>query len=725
MSFTVESKSQLAKLLATENLHVVHEKVPTASFNLQTRTLQCPIWKDMSGELYDLLMGHEVGHALYTPKQGWHDQLSDRGQNFKGFLNVIEDARIEKKIKRKYPGIKRSFHKAYSELMEKDFFQIGHRDFDKMSFIDRINLSTKIGIEFEFSNIEREMYDRVLSCETWDDVVDVAEKIYEYSKQEQKEILERTKALYYSNENDDSEYENDDLDLGDSDEDSNFSNDSYEDLNQNEDTGESEEDSEKYFDGVGQYDQDESFNPVCETDDNFRRNEYQLLDEQSKEYLYVNFPKPIYENILTPHNIVHKHLSDYYCIEKNSNELLSKFKERNDKFISLMAKEFEMKKSAKVFSKAKISETGDIDNNKIYKYLIEDNIFKKITKIPKGKSHGLILLLDRSGSMNNNMGSSIEQILVLTAFCRKVNIPFVVYGFGDCERSRYEDFDKTYPEKCFEYKENQRMFDFGRLYLREYLNSNMKKSEFNRAFKNMLELSYSYKFNLYRIPATEGLSSTPLNQTMVAIAPLAKKFKKNNNLDIVNTVIVHDGDADPTRSTSVLSEGINISHKSANIRSCNVVIVDRENKIQLKVEHIENQRTDIHEGMKNAIFEWYRQVTGSKIFGFFIVGSRANEIKKCLDRRYMETPDDMNTLSYEKLHQLFLEIKENKFLESKNKGYNGFYFIPGGKKLEIEDDEIVINGNVTSSKLVNAFRKMSKNKHTNRVLVTKFISGIS
>jgi hypothetical protein len=32
----------------------------------------------MSGELYDLLMGHEVGHALYTPVEGWHDAVNHR-----------------------------------------------------------------------------------------------------------------------------------------------------------------------------------------------------------------------------------------------------------------------------------------------------------------------------------------------------------------------------------------------------------------------------------------------------------------------------------------------------------------------------------------------------------------------------------------------------------------------------------------------------------------------
>ena len=98
---TIKEKSTLAKLLATENISVEYSKISTAAFNPKTRTLYCPIWKDMSNDLHDLLLGHEVGHAHETPAEGWHDAVCEKGLKYKGFLNVIEDARIEKKIKRR------------------------------------------------------------------------------------------------------------------------------------------------------------------------------------------------------------------------------------------------------------------------------------------------------------------------------------------------------------------------------------------------------------------------------------------------------------------------------------------------------------------------------------------------------------------------------------------------------------------------------------------------
>jgi hypothetical protein len=115
-AFTVEQKSQLAKLMANENITIQHQKIQTAKFDPKNRILYLPIWKDMSGCMYDLLGGHEVGHALYTPAEGWHDVAVDttKGRNYKSFLNVVEDARIEKKVIRKYPGLKTSFRKAYT-----------------------------------------------------------------------------------------------------------------------------------------------------------------------------------------------------------------------------------------------------------------------------------------------------------------------------------------------------------------------------------------------------------------------------------------------------------------------------------------------------------------------------------------------------------------------------------------------------------------------------------
>ena len=118
-------KSGLAKLLATENISVRHENIPTAYFNVRTRTLGLPNWDNASADVYDLLVGHEVGHALFTPNidlpKIYETIDADNIPAVKSFVNVIEDVRIEKKIKRKFAGLRKNFYKGYSELVEPIF----------------------------------------------------------------------------------------------------------------------------------------------------------------------------------------------------------------------------------------------------------------------------------------------------------------------------------------------------------------------------------------------------------------------------------------------------------------------------------------------------------------------------------------------------------------------------------------------------------------------------
>lgn len=734
--FTVESKSQLAKLMASENLRVVHQKIQTASFDVKNRVLYCPIWKDMSGELYDLLMGHEVGHALYTPAEGWHDALCEKGKNFKGFLNVVEDARIEKKIKRKYPGIKKSFVVAYQNLIERDFFGISKRDLNKIPFIDKVNLYTKTEgvISFEFNETERKLLDKVFACETWTQVVEVATEIFEYSRDEQQSLLQNSfnELMFDDESNDDSMEEMEEPESGESEE--------SEGDDESKDDGESEDDSddsdEETEDSSGS-DDENNFEPKCQTDEHFREYETNLLDEQCKDYVYVSIPQPNMENIYSPYDRVHKSLTEnfeYYYTKSQRKTFLTDFKNKNDKYISLLAKEFEMKKSARTYSKTKVSETGDIDVNKIYKYQIEDNIFRKITHVPKGKSHGLILLLDKSGSMRNNLYAAYEQILVLALFCKKVNIPFVVYGFNDSHFARAADFpeqDKVLPG--FSQNKLEHDMKVNDVYLREYLNSSMKKSDFNMCLNNIVTMIEALKSkHLMSVPhRAESLGNTPLTEAMIALKPFVKQFKKNNNLDIINTVIVHDGDADPINSFHVEQSNIAIIPSKQN-----VYLMDKKEKVQIKVESDKHYYYSFDDGIKNAVFEWYKKTTGSKIVGFFIVG-KGQEAKRNFCIRYVNKNrenlsqitgnKDLRSILYreEIVKILYEDLKKNKFVESFNKSYDSFYMIPGEKDLHIEDEELEVTGKVTKNKLKTAFTKLNRKKQTNRVLVSKFITQIS
>ena len=179
-----ETKSLLAKLMASEDINVEYrESATTAAFDTEGRTLIMPVLKDMTENSTDLFLGHEVGHALYTP-QGAIKEVVKKGNLFKGVVNIVEDARIEKMIQSKFPGLKSSFYKGYGDLMDRGFFDIKGQDVSELNFIDCINIHFKIGTRagVEFSDEEMTIVDKISNLRSWDDTLKVSEELYGHCK---------------------------------------------------------------------------------------------------------------------------------------------------------------------------------------------------------------------------------------------------------------------------------------------------------------------------------------------------------------------------------------------------------------------------------------------------------------------------------------------------------------------------------------------------------------
>ena len=194
MAVKKEIKSHLARLLATEDLIVEHKDVETAQFNVHTRELLLPLWDQASEYVYDMLVSHEVGHALFTPDQ---DPPKDIPHDF---LNVCEDARIEKLMKRKYLGIAKSFYRGYNDMHESDFFEVDGQDIASFNLADRANLYFKIGsfITIPFSDAEKEIINLISNAETFTDTISAAEALYNFCKQDhqdEEQVSEATEGV--------------------------------------------------------------------------------------------------------------------------------------------------------------------------------------------------------------------------------------------------------------------------------------------------------------------------------------------------------------------------------------------------------------------------------------------------------------------------------------------------------------------------------------------------
>ena len=441
-SVSKNQKSGLAKLLATENISVRHENIPTAYFNVKTRTLGLPNWDNASADVYDLLVGHEVGHALFTPSIDLPALCESIDPNnahaVKSFLNVIEDVRIEKKIKRKFAGLRKNFYKGYVELVERDFFGTEDRSLTEYTFIDRINLFFKGNGAFDvpFTDEEKSIVNEVASSETWEEVVELATRIYnDYSDDVDKDSIVDDGL---GEESDDGEYGDDDITSDGSGQEENSETDETEssDVESDDDSESGSDDSETDSD-----DENETFGKErpnkpseSETQKAFDDSAVEhLTDENASEPFYATIPSVNAEPFIIEQSLIGSWLDGSRNHLQNESLLDSyeKFKTDSKRTVNYLAKEFELKKNAQQHARASVSKTGVLNVDKLHTYKFNDDLFKRVTIVPDGKNHGLILFVDWSSSIIGSTLPIAKQVLNLVWFCKKVNIPSYNVKDGD------------------------------------------------------------------------------------------------------------------------------------------------------------------------------------------------------------------------------------------------------------------------------------------------------
>jgi hypothetical protein len=732
----IESKSNLARLMATENLVVEQKNVSTASFDIKNRVLTVPILSGkLSPELYDLFLGHEVGHALETPEAGWHTSITDLKVN-RSILNVCEDVRIEKKIKRRYPGLKVSFLKGYNELMKMDFFGVKDMNLAKMNYIDRLNIHTKCGarVSLDFHGFEEELLQEVESAETFEETVEVAKKIQAYMKEEQEKKKNSSADTSEIDEGEDSGEAKSFVTMpGDGD-------DSNDDPDESADSGdaapveESTEDSDEDGEAPGTSGEGSYEDGVMESKtDNFFREKEEELYENTKnvEYVYSNIPDLNLENIIVPYARIMKDIQeenmlypDFYkpdVLKANFN----KFRIESNKVVSYLCKEFELRKNADQMSRAKVSKTGELNMNKIHEYKITDDIFARMTTVPNGKSHGLVMFIDWSGSMIDHIHSTVKQLLNLTMFCKKVNIPFEVYGFTTF--SPFSD-PADYSYRHYSQPKYQKPV-IGDLAVSQFsllnlLSSKMSTTEYSKMCSILLdygrpEQQSSKHYTNICIPEVYLLSGTPLNEAIIAAFKIVPKFKADNKLQVVNTVFLTDGEGSslPGRISNIDEKtGRHVIGGSiyANSRQKSILrdpITKATVEIASRRGAYGHSPQSISESI--ALLNLFKQRVDSNLIGFFIASSR--NIKSSL-QQYCSNMEESYSLSE--------QFKKKGFCVLNGSGYDDYYFIRSSELDIDEDAEFEVKSNTTRG-LVSAFSKYNGNKISNRIVLNRFITLIA
>ena len=698
MTVSHEIKSQLAKLLATEDLVVEHKKVETACFNVHTRVLTLPMWEKASSTVYDLLVGHEVGHALYTPDEDWSKNKKIPPQ----FVNVVEDARIEKLMKRRYAGLSKTFYGGYKELAEEDFFKIEDEDVNAMNLADRVNLYFKIGnfISIKFNELESAIVRMIAECEDFDDVLIASEALFKYCKKE-------------------ANIDGDSVNLGNSQD-----SESYGGTDGSDDTEVSNSDpNEPEFDegGVqektpqGQVKDEEeegsgSDDMEIKTSEALQDSLKNLVDHMISESVYVELPNLDMNSIVVDNEEIHEKCSQTWAdyspeafVDVDDEYL--KFKKSAQKEVNYLVKEFECRKSADSYARSNVASTGVLDCTKLHTYKYNEDLFKKITTFPDGKNHGLIFILDWSGSMQSVMKDTIKQLYNLIWFCQKVNIPFDVYAFTN-------EYPIAGGLKDICYDKRAGVAAVGEWFsLMNLFTSKVNSKTLEEQMKNIYRVVHSFvRYVSYRYPSELNLSGTPLNESLIALHKIIPAFKKQYKLQKVQCVILTDGEAAPLRYHREVHRRWEDEPYigTVQIRSDRSFLRDRKTGNTYRFG-------DYYWDCTNVLLKNLRDnFTDVNFIGIRLLGSGGDAGQ--FIRNYCHT-------NQEERDKMLLKWKKEKTFSLKETGYHTYFGLSASALAN--ESSFEVGEEATKTQIKKAFVKSLKTKKMNKKLLSEFIELIA
>ena len=732
-TINLDTKSILAKLIATENIQVQHNKVKTASFDTKHRVLTLPVFKNQKGDVYDMLIAHECAHALHTPTDGWAKIEDD---SLRSYVNVLEDCRIDRIIQKQYPGVVKNYLNGFDILEKQNFFGTNGKDLNKeLMLIDKINLFYKSSkrLPISFSSVDNKWLSKVDALKTFDDVVDLAKQLLNW---QQKEVEKLKKLPDFDTH---AIADNYNLNGDESEDESNGEESSENGQGQEaEDNGEDKKDSEEQTavnseakEGGGK-----GVAPgvlVSITNENME-SKMSSLHDQEKSYSYFTLPKVRLNDMIVSNdkflNNMRKHILD--CTKKYPSDLIyynwlkgayKDFKNENKKTVMYLVKEFEMKKAATAYKRASTDKTGTIDPLKLKDYKFSDDIFKRLTITPDAKNHGMIMLLDWSGSMCDSIKQTTEQLMNLVWFCQKVNIPYEVYFFtSEIGESGWNNSRSKHGDEVFDYKYGDAIMD--KCHLVCIANNRMKKTKLDESLMYVWSMALSYDgryssgFNRqwegdnFNCPPEYYLGSTPLNQALVAFNEMIPIFKNKNKIEKLSVITLTDGGANWCFGSTMGDDGkSNMEHGATPV----IKIGKKSYMNNPKSNHF--YRSGEYTGL---LLDILRQRHGVSTIGFFVTKKLRTWDMDNFIGDYKDYQD--KELKRAKIKS---SMTKNRFAEVPQVGYSK-YFLLNGKKMNIENTNLnTINDNMKAAGIAKVFKKSMKGRIASRILLNQFIQEVA
>ena len=707
----LEVKGTLARLLAQEDLIVEQRQVDTASFDVERRILTLPLWEKAEASVLDMLIAHEVGHALYTPNK-W-DFL---GEIPLSFVNVVEDVRIEKLMKRRYAGLPKTFYNGYRDINAKDFFQLQFADLEEFGLVDRINLFYKVGM---FHNIpfkndqERAFRDECANVETFDEVLDLASRIAKYQQEQvsdkstsqtDEEGAEEAPSTEQGSGGQTQSSQEESTESKDTQGQEAPTNTTQEDGQESEETSNdaptpAQPNGKGTTGGKAHGDDLEAV-----TDSLLKESIQNLVDSESAPITYIQTPELLLDKVIVETqewvDVLDEYWNKYegFDFAKIDSEW-ARYKSQSSKEVNYLVKEFEMKKSASAYARTTVSKTGVLDCSKLFQYKYNDDIFKKISVTPDGKNHGLIFNLDWSGSMSHILFSTMKQLLNLIQFCNKTGIPFEVYAFTN-------EWDSESVQKVKEVKENEITIE--KFNMIKFASSDLKKRDLDKVMKYMFRTAFcmTYRAADYNIPYKLYLSGTPLNEAIISMKQILPIFQKRNKVEKCHIINLTDGEGSCVMRNKKWGHYDYDKLVSGHIGDCQL----RDRKVgriykTFGYSYYDSSHTDIF--VENLMDNF--------------PNTNVISIRLC-------SGTDFNRVSYnwefEEREKNKAQWRKHKSFIDMNSAYTRSLYILSNS-LDDSDNAFEVKEDARKQDISRAFKKSQKNKSTSKRILNEFISVIA
>ena len=454
-----------------------------------------------------------------------------------------------------------------------------------------------------------------------------------------------------------------------------------------------------------------------------------MRDPNAQEIVYVTLPKPNLKNIVVDFDVVHKNIRNHFSkptVKKVTNRYsydyddtpvvaadalqvaekeFGVFREAQMPKINYILQQFEMKKQADRYKRTRQHKTGSLDTLRLVYYKTEEDLFKTIAVCQDGKNHGLIFVVDWSGSMNSSMAGTIEQLIILCLFCRKANIPFEVYSLTTGSTNAFSREPGN-----LEYAQNFRM--------RTYLSSQMTPGAFHDACVNLFALMPGGQFR--GGPKDDNLiGCTPLDESIITSIELIKELKRKTNAQVVNAIFLTDGGANTVnsyldqtgRSTGMNSYdySYNFGYRRAGTGASNVkyLIDDRET----------HKTYSFTVGdMTPTMVKILRDRNNIHAVCFYIDGAWENF--------FTSEIDDMKRKAIEK------QFSENGYVVSTEWGFDEMYITKRGdvwrvKDTKLKPQKLEVGTPEYMKKVTENFKAQGLNMMKQRIMLDRFVNMIA